>query len=267
MKQWTYTGKTALITGASSGIGEVFARALAGRGMNLLLVARSEDKLNALAGELGRQHGIRAEVIAADLSDTTSPEHIYAETQKRGLNVDLLVNNAGFATHGAFEATSGERQHEEIMVNVTALVDLTHLFLSAMLARGDGGVINVASTAGFLPLPYMAVYGATKAFVLSFSEALWGEYQHRGVRVLALCPGATDTAFFEVVGTNQASVGRRASPQAVVEAGLRAFEQGRLNTIPGAMNVVTANLPRILPRRSIVGIIANMYRPKKAANA
>ena len=174
---FSYAGKTALITGASSGIGEAFARILAGCGMNLILVARSAEKLRALAQELSGQHGIRAEVVPADLCGEGAVQEVYQRTQALGVPVDLLVNNAGVGTYGGFDTLTLEREHEEIMLNVTALVDLTHAFLPAMAERKDGGVINVASIAAFQPLPYQAVYGASKAFVLSFSLALWAEYR------------------------------------------------------------------------------------------
>src|SRR5712691_11554476 len=153
MAMFTYRGKTALITGASSGIGETFASTLAARGMNLILVARSEGKLRTLATQLASQHGIRAEVIAADLAQENAATAIQSEVEEKGLQVDMLINNAGFGTHGPFESLSPQRDHEEVMVNVTALVDLTHAFVPAMAARGDGAIINVASIAGFQPVP------------------------------------------------------------------------------------------------------------------
>ena len=183
-----YRGKMALITGTSSGIGAVFARELATRGMDVALVARSADKLHALADELRTRHSIRAEVIPVDLSQESAGKEIHDACSRLGLDVHLLVNNAGFGTTGPFAATPLDRQRDEIAVNVLALVDLTHRFLPGMLARKSGGVINVGSTAGFQPIPYMAVYGATKAFVLSFSEALWGECREAGVTVVASVP-------------------------------------------------------------------------------
>jgi short-subunit dehydrogenase len=161
---FTYQGKTALITGASSGIGRAFAHALAQRGVSVVLVARSEERLRALATELSERHGIRTEVIPVDLSQEDTIRQIQLEVQQRGLVIDLLVNNAGFATNGYFETLSPERDHDQVMVDVTAVVDLTHAFVPALLERSPGAaIINVASTAGFQPLPYMAVYGASKA--------------------------------------------------------------------------------------------------------
>ncbi|WP_341482586.1 SDR family NAD(P)-dependent oxidoreductase [Paenibacillus pseudetheri] len=158
----------ALVTGASSGIGEQFARQLAKQGSHLVLVARSESKLESLTSELRKMYGIKTEVISMDLSKEGTPSELYQKCRLLKVDIEMLINNAGFATHGLFEQVSGERQHEEVMLNVAAVVDMTHLFLPGMLRRSSGAVvINVASTAGFQPLPYMAVYGATKAFILS----------------------------------------------------------------------------------------------------
>ncbi|MFP2910217.1 SDR family NAD(P)-dependent oxidoreductase [Pyxidicoccus sp. 3LFB2] len=255
-------GHRALITGASGGIGEAFARLLAARGMDLVLVARSEDKLRALATELSKTHGIRAEVLATDLSRPGAPRELHAACEARGLPVDLLINNAGFGSLGHFETNAFEREHEQVMLNVTALVDLTHLFLAPMLARGMGGVLNVSSIAGYQPVPYMAVYGATKAFVLSFTEALWAETRERGVRVLALCPGPVETAFFDVVGTRDAAVGPMATPGEVAALGLRSLEQGRASVVPGWRNRFQVALPRFLPRALIVKVAAGMMKPR-----
>lgn len=258
-------GRRALVTGASGGIGESFARLLAARGMDLVLVARSEGKLRALATELSTAYGIRAEVLATDLSLPDAPRQLHAACEARGLPVDVLINNAGFASYGPFDAAPFEREHEQVMLNVTALMDLTRLFLPAMLARGTGGVINVASIAGYQPLPYMAVYGATKAFVLSFTEALWAETRERGVRVLALCPGPVETGFFEAVGTRDVAVGPMATPEQVAADGLRALEQGRASVVPGWRNRFQAALPRFVPRGFIVQTAARMLKPRTPA--
>jgi uncharacterized protein len=264
---FAYQGKTALITGASSGIGRAFARALAERGMSVVLIARSEERLRALATELSERHKIRAEVIAADLSQEAAIRQIQLEVQRRGLVIDLLVNNAGFATNGSFETLPTETDHQQVMVDVTAVVDLTHAFVPALLERSPGAaVINVASTAGFQPLPYMAVYGASKAFVLSFSQALAEEYRARGLRVLALCPGATETAFFDIAG-EAASVGRRRSPEQVVTTGLRALERGRSVVIDGFSNALLAQLSRFFPRRFVVRMAGQTVRPRQVSSA
>lgn len=258
-----YRGKTALVTGASSGIGRAFAHALAARGMSVILVARSEERLRALASELSERYGVRAEVIAADLSQQGVASQVYQEAERRQLAVDLLVNNAGFALNGFFETLSPERDHQQVMVDVTAVVDLAHAFIPSLLERSPGAaIIHTASTAGFQPLPYMAVYGASKAFVLSFSQALAEEYRERGLRVLALCPGATDTAFFESAG-EAAAVGRRRTPEQVVATGLRALEQGRAVVIDGQSNALLAQLPRLFPRRLVARIAGRSVRPSQ----
>ena len=260
-----YQGKTALITGASGGIGAAFARALAARGANVILVARSEDRLRAPGEELARDHGVRAEVVAADLTRPGAAGELRAAVAARGLMVDLLVNNAGFGTYGRFGTLAPEREHDEVALNVAAMVDLTHLFLPAMLERGDGGVINLASTSAFQPLPYMAVYGATKAFVLSFSEALWAECRGRGVRVLALCPGPTATGFFAVVGSEDGAVGQTRTAAQAVATGLRALERGRPSVVDGWANYLRAQTPRLAPRGLVARIGERITRPRRAA--
>ncbi len=254
------TYANALITGASAGIGEAFARRLAADGTNLMLVARSETKLHALAGELSGKHRVRAEVIAADLSAPGAAQGVWQEAARRGLSVDLLINNAGFGTYGTFDSLPMARETEEIMLNITALVELTHLFLPAMLAQHSGAVINVASTAAFQPVPYMAVYGATKAFVLSFSEALWAEYKPHGLRVLAFCPGPVNTAFAETAGTHLAGKGPAA--ESVVQVALQALSRGRSYVIPGGSNYRQSWGSRLLPRAAIAQISERMMRPQ-----
>ncbi|MGE6757941.1 SDR family NAD(P)-dependent oxidoreductase [Corallococcus interemptor] len=263
-KGFPYAGHRALVTGASSGLGVVFARELAARGMDLILVARSEDRMRPLAEELKNAHGIQADVIALDLGREGAGRELHARCQEKGLRVDLLVNNAGFGTHGAFDAAPFARQHEQVMLNVTSLADTSHLFLPDMLARGVGGILNVASIAGFQPVPYMAIYAASKAFVLSFTEALSEETRERGVRVLALCPGPVQTAFFDVVGTEQAAVGPKATAEEVVLHALKALDQGRASVVPGWRNWLQANLTRFTPRWLGLRVAAGMMRPPAA---
>jgi uncharacterized protein len=249
-----YVGKTALITGASSGIGESFAHELASRKMNLVLVARSEDKLQALATQLRDRYSISVEVITADLSREGAGLRVYEQVQARQLNVYMLVNNAGFSTHGAFESISPDKDHQQVMLNVVSVIDLTHAFIPGMLAKGEGSIINIGSTTSFYPLPRQAVYAATKAFVLSFSEALWIEYRNRGIKVLALCPGATNTDFFNAMGRDV--VAGKHSPQKVVRVGLSALEHDRHYVIPGFRNSFESNiLPRLLPRAAIATLV------------
>ncbi|MBX5449493.1 SDR family NAD(P)-dependent oxidoreductase [Thermogemmatispora sp.] len=259
-----YRGKTALITGASSGIGLAFAQALAARGMHLILVARSEERLRQLAKELRERHAVRAEVIATDLSREGAATQIASVVQERGLSVDLLINNAGFGTYGPFVEQSAAREHQEIMLNVTALVDLTHALLPSMLARGEGAIINLASLAAFLPIPHMAVYAATKAFVLSFSQALWAEYRRQGLRVLAVCPGPVATNFFAVMGTSQEGMpGLILSPEQVVTASLRALERGRSQVVPGLLNKLMAFSTRLVPR-TLGARVAASFLPRRS---
>lgn len=246
-----YRDKTALVTGASSGIGAQFARVLARKGCDVILVARREEKLRELADELTRQFKVKAHVLAHDLSDEWAARALQDEISRRELRVDILINNAGFASQGEFETLDAERLHREVMLNVTAVVDLTRAFLPAMVERKSGAIINVASTAGFVPLQTQAVYGGTKAFVLSWSEALWAENRERGVKVLALCPGATDTEFFDRVGKDVKAP--KSTPEFVVQTALVALSRGDSIAIPGRSNALIANiLPRILSRRALV---------------
>jgi short-subunit dehydrogenase len=260
---FTYKGKTALITGASSGIGSVFALALAQRGMNVVLVARSEERLQKLSEEAKQKYGVRAEVIIADLSMEQAALHVQQEVQQRGLAIDLLINNAGFGLNDYFETISPERDHQQVMVDVAAVVDLTHAFIPSLLERArEAAIINVASTAGIQPVPYMAVYGASKAFVISFSLALAEEYRTRGLRVLALCPGATETNFFSVAGES-AAVGMKRTSEQVVATALRALEQERAIVVDGRMNAFTAQLARLAPRRIVTRAAGMAEHPRK----
>lgn len=263
-----YKEKTALITGASTGIGAAFAKALAAAGTNLILVARSEEKLLALASQLEKQHPIRAEVIVADLSRVGAARTVFEETQQCGLTVDILINNAAFGTFGQFDTLDAEREQQEILLNVATLVDLTHHFLPSMVERRQGAIMNVASLAAFQPTPYMAVYGATKAFVLSFSEALWGEYRTKGVRILALCPGETATEFFQVLGNGyDTPLGNAETPEKVVQVGLRALEQGRSSVVSGKRNALMANTSRFVPRDLGVRLMVQVTKQRLQAEA
>lgn len=257
-----YRNKTALITGASGGIGEQFARTLAAQGADLILVARSEDKLTAIADELHNAHGVRAEVIAADLSIPGSSDSLVAQVDSRNLPVDILINNAGFGTHGDLADADPARIRDEVTLNVATLTDLTTVFYQRMVRAESGAIINVASTAAFQPIPHMAVYGATKAYVLSLSEALWWEGKQHGVRVLALCPGATDTGFFDVAG-DDAAVGNRRSPQQVVDTALAALRKGKPSVVDGLQNYVSANASRVAPRAMVTAIAERTVRPRR----
>lgn len=253
--------KTTLITGASSGIGEVFAGRLAGSGHNLLLVARSEEKLVSLAAKLGQEHGISAQHVAADLTREEDIENLFAETEKRHLDVDLLINNAGFGSRGDFAKLDLERELRMITLNIGALVVLTHHYIQPMRAHGGGAIINVASTAAFQPVPYMATYAATKAFVLSFSEALWEENRAFGIKIMALCPGVTETNFFETANMRKPPVRNAATPESVVETALRGLEKNRSHIISGWTNYLMTGSERLFPRSTIARIAGKMMRP------
>lgn len=249
--------KLTLITGASSGIGASFARQLAAQGKDLILVARSKDKLAALAEELSAAHGVQVHVIAADLARPGAAAPIYEETERLGLEVDLLINNAGYGKGGAFTELSFEVQADMIRLNVNTLVELTRLYLPAMRQRKRGGVINLGSTASWQPVPYMAVYGATKAFVLSFSEALAEEVRADGVKVMALCPGGTATGFQSTAGVWEEQRSSMPGPDEVVSDALRAFEQGKASFVHGLQNRAMAFFAsRILPRRLVARMAA-----------
>jgi uncharacterized protein len=257
-----FKNKTALVTGASSGIGKAFAEILAAKGVNLILVARSKGKLNALADQLRKTHDVTADVVVADLSDPKAPDKVYSAARKAKRNVDILVNNAGFGTYGLFHTISVAADHDQVIVNVAALVRLSHWFLPDMVKRGEGTIINVASGAAFQASPYMAVYGATKAFVLSFSEALWAEYRTQGVRVLAVCPGPTETGFFKVAKNENSVRGRRRSPEQVVATALRALGRGRSSAIDGRLLAFGIIGERLVSRAFTARSAARIMRPK-----
>lgn len=244
---------TALVTGASSGLGEEFARQLAARGADLVLVARRLDRLQALADQLRDEHGTTVTVLASDLSVPGAADALAQTLAERGVEVHSLVNNAGFATRARFEDEDPARIHEEVSLNVTALVDLTRAFYPHMLRDGRGLLVNVASTGAYQPVPLMAVYGATKAFVLSFTEALWFEARGSGLRVLALSPGATRTEFFDVAG-EEAQVGRMQTSEEVVRLALDTLDRRDPppSVVSGRANRATVVASRLLSRRALV---------------
>jgi uncharacterized protein len=251
---------TSLITGASSGIGAAFARKLAARGRNVLLVARSEDKLITLCNELGRVSGVRAHYLALDLIQPESPAQLFEETQRRELVIDMLVNNAGFGSMGEFAKLDPARELEMIDLNVKSLVELTHRFLQPMRERKQGTIINVASTAAFQPVPYMATYAATKAFVLSFSQALWEENRRLGVHVMALCPGVTDTNFFAASKMGRPPMRTIQTAEEVVETALRALRRQKPSVISGWTNWLAVEAERLVPRSFVTKIAGKALR-------
>ena len=241
--------ETVLITGASSGIGLELARLFAADKSNLVLVARSQDKLETLAQEL-RRDGVQVLVLPKDLTDPAAPQEIFDHLTSQGIAVDVVVNNAGFGAIGSVADLPVERQLDMIQVNVTALTHLTRLFLPGMIERGRGGILNVGSTAGFQPGPNMAVYYATKAFVLSFTEALAEELVGSGIKVTCLAPGATATGFGADSGMESPSCSGSGTMDAktVAQVGYRGFRRGKVIVIPGLKNKLGAFAVRLGPR-------------------
>ena len=259
-----HTGQTALVTGASGGIGLDLAECFAEDGCDLVLAARSEAALKQEAERLERKHGVKVVPIAIDLGVKGAGRRLADDVRARLLTVDVLVNNAGYGVAGAFDGSDAADQLGMIDLNVRALVELTHAFWPGMLARGRGGVLNVASTAAFQPGPLMAVYYASKAFVLSFSEALWREALGTGVHVSCLCPGPTASRFRERAGTGAtrlSTLGSPVSSMSVAVAGHRAFQQNQRVLITGARNRILARAVPYLPRRTILDIAHRIQSP------
>ena len=252
----------ALITGASSGLGEEFAIQLAREKRDLVLVARREDRLRDVADRARSLGSGKVTVIASDLGRPEAGAELFRQVGAAGIAVDYLVNNAGFGTRGRFDQVPLDREIEEINLNVNALVALTHLFLPAMVAARSGSIINVASTAAFQPVPWMATYAATKAFVLSFSEALSTELQGTGVTVLALCPGPTRTEFQQVASVEHSGVPSFAYMDAptVVRQAIESARRGKAIRINGVINTIMAQTTRFAPRALVRRISGAMFR-------
>ena len=253
---------TTLITGASSGIGAAFARKFAALGRNVFLVARSEDKLITLCNELGRVSGVRAQYFVLDLTEPDAPARLFEETQKRELEIDTLINNAGFGSMGYFDKLDPGREVEMIDLNVRALVDLTHRFLIPMRKRNQGTIINVASTASFQSVPFMTTYAATKAFVLSFSEALSEENRPFGVHVMALCPGVTETNFFEAAQMGRPPMRGVQTAEEVVDTALRGLRRRKSVIVSGWLNRVMVVAERFVPRAVVLRITGKALRQR-----
>jgi hypothetical protein len=257
--------RTCLVTGASSGIGVEIARLLAARGLGVVLVARREDRLRDLAGELAADHGVRIEVVAADLTDAGARADLPAFIHALGLEVDVLVNNAGFSTTGPVHRRDPEAELAMTRLNVDAVAHLCALFVPDMVARGRGGVLNVASTAAFQPVPGQAGYGASKAFVLSYTQALGQELKGTGVSATALCPGPVDTEFAETAGFDpdeaEASVPSVMWVDAaeVARSGVDALGDGTAVVIPGLANRATAVIAHLTPRRILMPLMARLH--------
>lgn len=265
MGDWTYRDRWALVTGASAGLGEVFARRLAERGMHLVLSARREQRLLALAEELRAAYGVQARVIPEDLSEPGAATRLWNRASAEQ-PIHLLVNNAGFGARGRFDQLPLDRQVAMVQLNCTTLLELSHQAMAAMASRGGGGIINVSSIAAFQPVPDLATYAATKAFVLNLSQSLWAEGRDLGVRVLALCPGRTPTEFQQVAGTGstEGAFGVR-TPEQVVDAALAALERGRHTVVPGLENHLASWLTRLLPRSLLTRGLRRLVR--RAADA
>ncbi len=249
----TYTGKWALITGASAGIGAVFARALSVRGANLVLVARREDRLKSLAEELKAAHAIDVRIIAADLAVDDAPDTVFARLKADGVDVDILVNNAGFGMPGVYTENDWQAHRDYLELMVTGYAHLTHLFLPGMLTRGYGRIIHVSSVAGLVPgSSGHTLYGASKAFLVSFAQSLAAECDGKGVHVSALCPGFTYSEFHDVNDTrslvSQMPKYMFMQPEPVVEGAIAAVEKGHVVYVPGIWNKFVVSLMKALPR-------------------
>lgn len=249
--------KTVLITGASGGIGYELSGIFAANGYDLILVARRKETLHEVAEQLKEQYRVTVKVVVKDLSDPKSPEELFHELHKERLHVDVLVNNAGFATYGLFKDIDLGKELEEMQLNMVTLTHLTKLFLHGMLQKKDGKILNVASTAAFQPGPLMAVYYATKAYVLSLSEALADELQGTGVTVTALCPGPTKTGFSgrADMGKSRLFRGKIMDARRVAQAGYKALMKGKTIVIPGLKNRLFVFGVRLTPRKLVTKIV------------
>ena len=256
------TRETVLITGASAGLGVEFARLFAADGSDLVLVARREDRLRALADELTARHGITAKTLAADLAAPGAASALAERLAAEGLEIDVLVNNAGFGARGPIAEIDADRQAAMVRLNVGALTELTRALLPGMLARGRGGVLNVASMAAFQAGPYMAVYYATKAYVLFFSEALYEEVRGTAIQVSCFCPGPVATEFAAMADMTDSMIFERraADPVATARAGYDGFRAGRPIVIPGLGNKLGIWVQRLIPRAAIRHVVAGMQR-------
>lgn len=254
-----FKGKTAVVTGASSGIGLGYAHELAARGANLVLVARNQKQLEKLAADIKAVNDVRIDVIALDLSKPTSGQELLDKLKKLKLSTDVLINNAGFGTNQRVAKEDRTKIQQEIMLNVVTLVDLTTAVLPEMLAKDFGAIVNIGSTASFQPVPGMAVYAATKAFVRSFTSALWGEVKGTNVRVLTVNPGATATEFFKVAEAKPA--GPLAPVSEVINATFKALDSKKSSPsiIVGGQNAIMAQMTRFAPAKSVINIAGKLF--------
>ena len=265
MSPWS--GKWALVTGASAGIGTALAEELAQGGTNLVLTARRRERLQELAHKVEAAHKIQTKIFVADLTEADAPEKIFQFTREQGIEVELLINNAGFGAYGEFQTVETRKLTEMVQVNCAAVVHLTRLYLPEMVARRHGDVLVVASTASFQSVPYLSTYAATKAFDLLFAEGLAEEMKPYGVRVCALCPGSTESEFAEVAGQSHIAATRvnRATAEKVAQTGLRALAAGKSYVISGLGNYLGMLGQRLVSRRMVARVAARMFRPEKNA--
>lgn len=253
--------KTALVTGASSGIGKAFVYELAQKNINLVITARSAGKLQQIAADVTAKYKVAVSIIIADLAELDGPDKIFNELKTLKLSVDLLINNAGIGKWSNFLDEAPDVYEKMINLNIQSLVKLSHLLLPDMLKKKNGGIINIASTGALQPCPYIAVYCASKAFVLSFSEALYGEFHDKGIKVTAICPGNTRTEFQTVANANSKGM-TYDSAEKVAKESLDAMLKNQTTKIIGFNNFLQSFIPRLLPRKTVVGIVKNMMNAK-----
>ncbi len=258
-----WEGKWALVTGASAGIGKALAAELAAGGTNLILTARRRDRLAELAKQFQAKHKISAEIFEADLANPSAPNEIFQFTKEKGIAVDLLINNAGFGQYGELSSVEPQRLLDMVQVNCTAVLHLTRLFLPDMIARRRGDVLIVASTVAFQAVPYISTYAATKVFDLFLAEGLAEEMKPNGIRVCALCPGATESEFHDAAGHPAHARRRSETAEKVAKTGLRALAAGKSYVISGLGNYFGAHGQRLVPRRLVTRIAASMFRPRQ----
>jgi short-subunit dehydrogenase len=255
-----WAGQWALITGASAGIGVALAEELAAGGTKLVLTARRKDRLEQLARRLTATYNVATEVFSADLADSSAPEKIFAYTKEKGIEIDLLVNNAGFGQYGEFHSVEKQRLLDMVQVNCHAVVHLTRLYLPEMMVRRRGSILILASTASFQAVPYISTYAATKAFDLLFAEGLAEEMKPYGIRVCALCPGSTESEFAAAAGQEQFKRNAETAEK-VARTGLKALAAGKSYVISGLGNYLGAHGERLVPRRLVTKIAAGMFKP------
>jgi short-subunit dehydrogenase len=260
MDNWR--GKWALVTGASAGIGVALAEELAAGGTHLVLTARRKERMDDLAAALSVKHKVKTEVVVADLTEPSAPEKIFAFTKAKGIEIDLLINNAGFGQLGEFPSVDAQRLLDMVQVNCGAVVHLTRLYLPEMVARRRGDVLILASTASFQAVPYISTYAATKAFDLLFAEGLAEEMKPHGIRVCALCPGSTESEFHVVAGQEKFKKHAQTAEK-VARTGLKALAAGKSYVISGLGNYLGAHGERLVPRRFVTRVAAGMFKPAK----